>query len=81
MVNEYVEFTFDLTNKNSEINMNSNALNDICSSHEYFVYFDKITFREIYTIVKIWMKIMYYIIHNKQKRIIKFLLKYKKIMM
>ena len=38
MVNEYVELIFDLTNINSEINMDSNALNDICSSHEYFIY-------------------------------------------
>ncbi len=34
--------------------MNSNAFNNKCSSHEYeyFVYFEKITFSEIYTFVK-----------------------------
>ena len=47
-INEYVEFKFDLTSNNSEFNMNSNALNNICSSHEYeyFVYFEKITFSD-----------------------------------
>ena len=47
-INEYVEIKFDLTSNNSEFNMNSNALNNICSSHEYeyFVYFEKITLSE-----------------------------------
>ena len=53
-INEYVEFKFDLTSINSEFNMNSNALNNICSSHEYeyFVYFEKITFSESVIIEK-----------------------------
>jgi hypothetical protein len=47
-LNEYVEFNFDLININSEFNMNSNVLNNICFSHEYeyLVYFEKIIFRE-----------------------------------
>ena len=50
MVNEYVEFTFDLTNINSEINMNSNEWIYVLLMN--ILYILKNTFSEIYTIVK-----------------------------
>ena len=50
MVNEYIEFTFDLTNINSEINMNSNEWIYVLLMN--ILYILKNTFSEIYTIVK-----------------------------
>ena len=47
--------------------MNYNALNDKCSSHEYeyFIYFEKISFSEIYTILKTLNKKLYYLLQTE----------------
>ena len=47
--------------------MISNALNDKCSSHkyEYFAYFEKIIFSEIYAVLKILNEKLYYLLQTE----------------